>query len=142
MKALQNLPNLLELEISRQAYNGEQLHIKIGGFPKLKILNLQFLNALHLLMIDEGALPLLEKFVIGRSSQLKEVPCGILHLRNLKELRFIDMYKEFEESLEPELGSHYWIIEHVPIVYLLHKVRTGFYDLEARILRSKHLIGS
>nr|POE83268.1 putative disease resistance rpp8-like protein 4 [Quercus suber] len=73
-------------------------------------------------MIDEGALPLLENFVIGRSPQLKEVPCGILHLRNLKELRFIDMHKEFEESLDPKLGSHYWIIEHVPIVYLLHKV--------------------
>ncbi|XP_030929470.1 disease resistance protein RPM1-like [Quercus lobata] len=142
MKALQNLPNLLELEISRQAYNGEQLYIKIGGFPKLKILNLQFFNALHSLMIDEGALPLLEKFVIGRSPQLKEVSCGILNLRNLKELRFIDMHKEFEESLDPELGSHYWIIEHVPIVYLLHEVRTGFYDLEARILRSKHLTGS
>ncbi|KAK4575634.1 hypothetical protein RGQ29_026553 [Quercus rubra] len=142
MKALQNLPNLLELEISRQAYNGEQLHIKIGGFPKLKILNLQFLNALHSLMIDEGALPLLEKFVIGRSPQLKEVPYGIRHLKNLKELRFIDMHKEFDESLDPELGSHYWIIEHIPVVYLLHKFRTGFYDLEARILRSKHLIGS
>ena len=142
MKALQNLPNLMELEISRQAYNGEQLHIKIGGFPKLKILNLQFLNSLHSLMIDEGALLLLEKFVIGCSPQLKEVPCGILHLRNLKELRFIDMHKEFKESLDSELGSHYWIIGHIPIVYLLHKVRTGFYDLEACILRSKHLTGS
>ena len=45
--------------------------------------------------------------VIGHSRQLKEVPCGIHNLRNLKEQRFIDMLKEFDESLDPELGLHY-----------------------------------
>ena len=45
--------------------------------------------------------------VIGHSRQLKEVPCGIHNLRNLKEQRFIDMLKEFNESLDPELGLHY-----------------------------------
>ncbi|KAL0000434.1 hypothetical protein SO802_014215 [Lithocarpus litseifolius] len=120
LKALQNLPNLLELTISKNAYNGEQLHFKIGGFPKLKMLTLRDLDVLFSLIIDEGALPLLEKLVIGHSLQLKEVPSGIQHLRNLKELAFIDMPKEFNESLDPQQGPRYWIVKHVPIVYLSH----------------------
>ena len=91
LNALQNLPNLLELKISEKAYNGEQLHFKIGGFPKLKKLSLLHLHALNSLMIDEGALPVLEIFSIGLCLELKVVPSRIYHLRNLKELRFHDM---------------------------------------------------
>jgi disease resistance protein RPM1 len=125
LKAFQNLPNLLELTISNQAYIGEQLHFQKGGFPKLKILRLEDLNGLYSLMIDEGASPLLESLLIGPSPQLKEVPSGIQHLRNLKDLRFLDMPKEFEESLDPEQGSCFWIVEHVPVIYLDHKIGTG-----------------
>uniref|UniRef100_A0A2N9G186 NB-ARC domain-containing protein n=1 Tax=Fagus sylvatica TaxID=28930 RepID=A0A2N9G186_FAGSY len=75
----------------------EQLHFQKGGFPKLKILRLRHLNGLYSLMIDEGASPLLESLVIGPSPQLKEVPSGIQHLRNLKYLAFSNMPKEFEE---------------------------------------------
>ncbi|GMY30840.1 disease resistance protein RPM1-like [Fagus crenata] len=140
LKAFQNLSNLSELEISNQAYIGEQLHFQKGGFLKLKILSLHELNGLYSLMIDEGASPLLERLVIGPCPQLKEVPSGIQHLRNLKELRFKDMPKEFEESLDPEQGSCFWIIEHVPVIYLRHKIGPGFYDYDwIRILRSKQI---
>ena len=139
LKAFQNLPNLLELAISNQAYSGKQLHFMKGGFPKLKILALQDLNELFSLMIDEGALSLLEFLFIGPSPQLKEVPSGIQHLRKLKKLGFSDMPKEFEETLDPKQGSHYWIVEHVPMVYLCHKVRTGNYGFDIHFLRSKHI---
>ena len=142
LNALQNLPNLLELKISEKAYNGEQLHFKIGGFPKLKKLSLLHLHVLNSLMIDEGALPILEILSIGLCLELKVVPSGIYHLRNLKELRFHDMPQEFEEGLDPEQGQRYWIVEHVPIVYLTHKVRIGYYGFEAHILCSKRLMGS
>uniref|UniRef100_A0A2N9FHW2 Uncharacterized protein n=1 Tax=Fagus sylvatica TaxID=28930 RepID=A0A2N9FHW2_FAGSY len=138
LKAFQNLPNLLELTISNQAYIGEQLHFQKGGFPKLKILTLRELNGLYSLMIDEGASPLLESLDIGPSPQLKEVPSGIQHLRNLKDLTFVDMPKEFEESLDPKQGPCFWIVEHVPEIFLDHKIGTGYYDYEwRRILRSK-----
>ncbi|GMY30823.1 disease resistance protein RPM1-like [Fagus crenata] len=140
LKAFQNLPNLLELSISRQAYIGEQLHFQKGGFPKLKILNLKHLNGLYSLMIDKGASPLLEKFVIGPCPQLKEVPSGIQHLRNLKDLRFQSMPKEFDESLDPEQGSCFWIVEDVPVIYRGKKIGTGYYGIEwIRIHRSKQI---
>ena len=89
-------------------------------------------------MIDEGASPLLERLVIGPCPQLKEVPSGIQHLRNLKDLRFRDMPKEFEESLDPEQGSRFWIVEHVPVIFLRHKTGPGYYGYDwIRILRSK-----
>ncbi|KAM4071242.1 hypothetical protein ACB094_11G047400 [Castanea mollissima] len=139
MKAFQTLPNLLELKIFNQAYNGEQLQFEIGGFPKLRLLWLRHLDKLNSLIINEGALPLLEKLLIGPSPQLKEVLSGIKHVRSLKSIEFWDMPKEFEESLDPEQGSCHWIIEHVPIIYLYHVVGKGYYDFDTRILYSKHL---
>uniref|UniRef100_A0A7N2LC51 Uncharacterized protein n=1 Tax=Quercus lobata TaxID=97700 RepID=A0A7N2LC51_QUELO len=136
LEVIQNLPSLWKLRISYQAYNGEQLHFKVGGFPKLKELCLVGLNAVHSLFIDEEALPLLEDLLIGLSPLLKEVPFGIQHLRNLKVLRIVDLPKELEESLDPEQGSNYWIVEHVPAIYLHHKVRTGIYGYDTQILRS------
>ena len=116
------------------------MHFKVGGFPKLKELRLDYLNAVHSLLIDEGALPLLEDLVIGLSLLLKEVPFGIQHLRNLKVLGIVDLPKELEESLDPEQGSHYWIVEHVPAIYLHHNLHTGICGYDTRILRSKHLM--
>ena len=138
LKAFQNLPNLMELRIFNQAYNGEQLQFEIGGFPKLRLLWLRHLDKLNSLIINEGALSLLEKLLIGPSPQLKEAPSGIKHVTSLKSIEFWDMPKDFEESLDPEQGSCHWIIEHVPIVYLCHMVK-GYYDFDTRILHSKHL---
>ena len=139
LKALQNLPNLLQLTFSRQAYDGEQLHFKTGGFLKLKELGLHHLNGLYSMMIDEGALPLLEMLSIGPTPQLKEVPSGIHHLRNLKQLNLADMPNEFEDSLVHEQGPDNWIVEHVPVVYIGHKVRIGYYGYDKHTLGSKHL---
>ncbi|KAL0000446.1 hypothetical protein SO802_014227 [Lithocarpus litseifolius] len=139
LKVLQDLPNLRELMISRQAYNGEHLHFKLEGFPKLKWLWIRHLNALHSLLIDKGALPVLEFLSIGHCPELKEVPSGIQHLKNLKELGFWEMPKEFEESLDPEQGLNYWIVEHVPVIILFRKARTGYYGYDNHNLCSKHL---
>ncbi|GMY30835.1 disease resistance protein RPM1-like [Fagus crenata] len=106
LKAFQNLPNLLELQISNQAYIGEQLHFQKGGFPKLKILILENLNGFP---------------------QLKEVPSGIQHLRNLNDLIVRDMPKEFEESLDPDQGPCYWIVKHVLFIHFPYKIGTGNY---------------
>ncbi|KAL7176926.1 hypothetical protein ACSBR2_030291 [Camellia fascicularis] len=70
------------------------------------------------MIIEEGALPLLEELTIEPSPQLKEVPSGIHHLRNLKTLEFIGMPEEFIDRMEPKpnQGKDYWIVEHIPHV--------------------------
>ncbi|XP_065638421.1 disease resistance protein RPM1-like [Quercus suber] len=139
LKAFQNLPNLAELILEMEAYNGEQLQIRKGGFPKLKVLGLADLTELISLNISKEALPILEKLSIERCPQLMEVPSGVQHLRNLSELIFTDMPSEFEQSLDPKQGSHYWIIEHVPFIFLRHKVRKGIFGYETHNLSSKYL---
>ena len=87
LKFLQDLPNLMRLRL-HDGYGGEQLHIEGGGFQKLKLLGVRKLGGLNTLIIDECALPLLEKLVIRECPQLKEVPSGIHHLKASKIWNF------------------------------------------------------
>ncbi|KAM1183517.1 hypothetical protein ACFX19_001873 [Malus domestica] len=73
LKALQNLPNLLELVLKINAYDGVQLHLEEGGFQKLRHLELRDMEGLNSLIMDNGVMPLLQEFHIGPSPQLKEV---------------------------------------------------------------------
>ncbi|KAI4347683.1 hypothetical protein L6164_008472 [Bauhinia variegata] len=130
LKALQNLHNLLELGFSYKAYDGEELHFEEGGFQKLKVLRLKFLERLNSLIIDDGALCALEELRVGASPQLKELPRGIQHLRKLVILEFINMSNEFAVSMDPHNGKSYSIVKHIPSVLITHMVgpRTGVYS--------------
>nr|XP_023927826.1 disease resistance protein RPM1-like [Quercus suber] len=131
LKVLQALPNLMFLEL-HDGYGGEQLHIEGGGFQKLKYLGLQNLGGLNRLIIDEGALPLLERLDIQESPQLKEVPSGIHHLKRLKKLEFTEMPTEFVLSLQPDEGPDFWKVKHIPSVtfhYRTHGENYKFYKL-------------
>lgn len=99
VKSLKHLHNLLELMITRDAYDGEQLQFEKGDFPKLKILNLWHLSGLKWVVIEEGSLLNLESLYIGPSPQMKEVPSGIRHLKKLGILEFYDMSDEFVKSM-------------------------------------------
>ncbi|XP_028060204.1 disease resistance protein RPM1-like isoform X2 [Camellia sinensis] len=123
LKALQVLPSLVRLWLL-DAYDGEELYFEVGRFQKLKQLTLVGLNGLNSVIIEEGALPLLEELMIGPSPQLNEVPSGIHHLTNLKTLEeFVDMLDELINRMEPEpkpkpkpkpnRGKDYWIVEHI-----------------------------
>ncbi|CAL5347927.1 unnamed protein product [Camellia sinensis] len=99
LKALRVLPSLVRLVL------------------KLTLVGLKGLNSV---IIEEGALPLLEHLRIEPSPQIKEVPSGIHHLRNLKTLQFVGMPEEFIDRMEPKpnQGKDYWIVEHIPHVSL------------------------
>ncbi|CAL5416994.1 unnamed protein product [Camellia sinensis] len=119
VKALQVLPSLVRLSLW-DAYDGEQLYFEVGRFQKLKELSLVGLKGLNSVIIEEGALPLLEKLTIEPSLQLKEVPSGIHHLRNLKILGFVGMPEEFINRMElkPNQGKDYLLVKHIPRVEL------------------------
>ena len=115
IKVLQALPNLRCLRFIR-GYNGEKMHFEGGGFQKLKSLRLAGLTELNTMIIDQGAIPLLEILEITCCKSLKEVPSGIQHLQNLKQLSFALMSDEFNERLSPNNGQDYWIVKHVPVL--------------------------
>ncbi|CAL5416983.1 unnamed protein product [Camellia sinensis] len=101
LKSLQVLPSLVRLGLWN-AYDWEQLYFEVGGFHKLKQVYLEDLKGLNSVIIEEGALPLLEELTIGRSPHLKEVPSGIHHLQKLKNLHFFGMPEEFIEKMQPK----------------------------------------
>uniref|UniRef100_A0A2N9FGY5 Uncharacterized protein n=1 Tax=Fagus sylvatica TaxID=28930 RepID=A0A2N9FGY5_FAGSY len=113
LKYLQGLHNLMDLGFY-DGYGGKQLHIEGGGFQKLKFLGFRNLRGLNRLIIDEDALPLIEKLEIGPCPQLKKVPFGIHHLKSLKDLQFEEMPKEFVLSLQPNEGPDFWKVKHIP----------------------------
>ena len=121
LKDLQALPNLMHLRLYN-AYGGEQLHIKCGGFQKLNNLGVQNLGGLNRLIIHEGALPLLVTLRIGPCPQLKEVLSGIHHLKCLKYLQFEEIPTEFVLSMQPNEGPDFGKVKHVPFVRFWYRI--------------------
>ncbi|XP_065622564.1 disease resistance protein RPM1-like [Quercus suber] len=126
LTVLQALPNLMQLQLL-DVYGGEQLHIEGGGFQKLKYLGLDKLGGLNKLIIDEGALPLLEKLIIKECPQLKEVPSGIHHLKCPKNLVFTEMPTEFVLSLQPDEGPDFGKVKHIPCVEFWYRIRGAYH---------------
>ena len=79
------------------------------------------------MIIDEGALPLLEKLEIGPCPQLKELPSGIHHLKSLKYLQFGGMQIEFILSMQPDEGLNFGKIKHIPTVTFWYRTRGEHY---------------
>ncbi|KEH32909.1 putative P-loop containing nucleoside triphosphate hydrolase, leucine-rich repeat domain, L [Medicago truncatula] len=143
LQSLKNLPNLLKFGLWDDAYDGEILHFRIGGFLKLKRLNLSRLNRVKYICIDEGTLISLEYLTMNRIPELMEVPYGIKSLNNLKAINFSEMADEFFESIDQNNGNDYWSIKHAPLVSFHHTSDPKFNDDEiCTITSSDHCFAS
>jgi len=136
LRSLQNLPNLLKLTFWDNAYDGETLHFQSGGFPRLKELNMARLNTVSAILIDEGALVSLEYLQITKITHLKKVPSGIKALDSLKVIDICDMPTELVESIDPQNGQDYWIINHVPLVVIRRWIGPKVNDFEVHTIHS------
>ncbi|MED6117035.1 hypothetical protein PIB30_106006, partial [Stylosanthes scabra] len=135
LKLLQDMPNLMHLLMYDAAYEGESLHFRERGFRKLEELTLKNLYGLNSILIDRGALPNLKRLKLEDIPQMKKVPFGIHHLLNLEDLYFVDMPNELDESIDPSGGQQHWIIKHVPMVYIRHKVGPKFAVFDTHVIR-------
>ncbi|KAK2640003.1 hypothetical protein Ddye_027798 [Dipteronia dyeriana] len=127
MRVLHSLPNLLKLDLT-EAYNGEQLHIEQGWFPKLVELYLFDLKGLKFIMIEDGAMSLLETLVISACPLLKVIPSGIENLRNLNFLHFYNMLMEIESNSTFVTYEMLEKLKHIP------KVIASSHDKEEKII--------
>ncbi|KAM6587648.1 hypothetical protein CsatA_010253 [Cannabis sativa] len=134
--SIEKLTKLRSLSITSEqkenVYDGDNLHFKEGGFPKLKLLGLDKLDRLQSVTMDNGVMPKLEKLVIQRCKLLKNVPTGIEHLSNLKAIEFFDVPDELVMKLRPDVGIDYEKIAHVPAVYSSYWIDGGWdvYSIE------------
>ncbi|KAH1197373.1 putative disease resistance protein RDL6 [Glycine max] len=81
---LKELPYLSSLFINRSAYEGKVLQFPNRGFQNLKQILLGSLFILKSIVIEDGALPSLEKFKLVGIPELKEVPSGLYKLPKLE----------------------------------------------------------
>ncbi|KAK1583461.1 hypothetical protein Q3G72_024017 [Acer saccharum] len=127
MRVLHSLPNLLILYLL-DVYNDEQLHIKQGWFPKLRKLFLGEFKGLKFIMIEDGAMSLLETLTISACPLLKVIPSGVENLRNLSFLHFHNMLMEIESNSTFVTYETLEKLKHIP------KVLVSFYDKEKKMI--------
>ncbi|KAG4920822.1 hypothetical protein AAZX31_18G090300 [Glycine max] len=108
---LKELPYLSSLFINRSAYEGKVLQFPNRGFQNLKQILLGSLFILKSIVIEDGALPSLEKFKLVGIPELKEVPSGLYKLPKLEVFHAINMSDEFQENFNLNRGQGQWIIE-------------------------------
>ncbi|KAL5177999.1 Disease resistance protein RPM1 [Glycine soja] len=109
---LKDLPILTHLSIHHFAYHGEVLQFPNRGFPNLKQILLKEFIRLKSIVIEDGALPSLEKLQLGLIGKLTEVPRDIDKLPKLKVFHCYGMSGEFEEYFHLNRGQRpQWTIE-------------------------------
>ncbi|CAL5441195.1 unnamed protein product [Camellia sinensis] len=121
LQSLQELPNLAEL-LLEQAYEGEGLCFKAGGFQRLKYLHLYKLKGLRRVRVEEGAMPHLQDLTIRNSELMEEVPSGIEHLTNLQTFELCEMSEKLISKLDREVQDEdYRNIAHIPRVRIWYR---------------------
>ncbi|KAK3009632.1 hypothetical protein RJ639_015171 [Escallonia herrerae] len=114
LDCLQHLPELVELELV-DAYTGVKLVFAVGSFKKLKKLHVEKLDQLHTVVIQEGAVPDLQKLVLCNCVELKMLPLGINNLSRVEELLLYEMPKEFIAQLHKSSKDRV-MVSHIPII--------------------------
>ncbi|KAK7266996.1 hypothetical protein RIF29_19658 [Crotalaria pallida] len=132
LKKLKDLPYLSRFVIACDAYDGEMLHFEVG-FLKLKRLFLIDLNNSNSIVIDDGALISLERIQMMHLPQLQEMPSDFHLLKKLETLHLSGMEYQFTQCIEPNEGHKYWVVKHVPFIYI--KEMNGPYSHHYCIIR-------
>ncbi|KAI8557415.1 hypothetical protein RHMOL_Rhmol04G0009300 [Rhododendron molle] len=99
LDALQELPNLLELEMV-DAFTGGVLVFEAGWFKKLKILHIEQFEQLDTVVVEQGVMPMLKKLSLWKCVKLEMLPLGINNLTKIEELLLHDMPVEFTNRLQ------------------------------------------
>ncbi|XP_057464202.1 disease resistance protein RPM1-like [Actinidia eriantha] len=126
---LQDLPNLLELQLL-DAYTGSWLNFNAGKFQTLKILEFELLEQLEIVILKRGSIPGLQKLIIRRCHNLKQVPVGIENLTHLKELDLYDKPHFFVNPLRKSGGELRHLVCHIPKIHSYSRNREGYVSLE------------
>ncbi|XP_058068331.1 disease resistance protein RPM1-like [Magnolia sinica] len=119
LTALGHLPNLVYL-LLLNAYMGKRIGCTVGGFPKLRTLSLQEMEALEeWSSIDEGTMPCLDYLHISKCPNLKKLPDGFQHLAALQQLALEDMGEEFMDRVKKG-GEDHFKVQHIPNIIRYH----------------------
>ncbi|KAL5569449.1 hypothetical protein UlMin_026024 [Ulmus minor] len=86
-----------------------------GGFPKLEILTLVWLEELEEWKVEKDAMPNLKRLDIIETPKLKMVPDGLKYVTTLQELNIRRMSRTFEDRVRVE-GEDFHKVQHIPSI--------------------------
>ena len=110
---------------NERAYDGEQLNFEEASFQKIKQLVLTELHDLRMMKIERGAILSLEELRVGPCQN--DLSFDIQNQENLKLLECYDMSVVFVLRLQPEGGSDFWKVKHVPTVVFRCQIHSNHY---------------
>ncbi|KAK9138766.1 hypothetical protein Sjap_009360 [Stephania japonica] len=116
MVTLANLPNLRVLRLWCNSYMGRSMTCISNGFAKLEVLEICDLDTLEEWQVEEGSMSNLQELQIINCKELRMLPTGLAHLRNIKELRLAAMSISLRERLMPNIGEDWYKIQHIPFI--------------------------
>ncbi|XP_073298966.1 disease resistance protein RPM1-like [Primulina huaijiensis] len=124
LKALKDLPNLKEIKLI-DSFEGEELVFEASTFKKLKILVIEKFSLLNTLVIEQGAMPELQKMNLHQCPNLKMLPLGIDKLSKIEELVLRDMAEEFIATLRHNSEDRQ-MVEHIPVIKSFTRSNQGW----------------
>ncbi|KAM5586527.1 hypothetical protein ABKV19_005446 [Rosa sericea] len=127
LEALQDLPNLVELELV-DFYTGDLLKFRAKKFKKLQVLRIEQFDELDLMIIEDGAMPELKRLTLSKCRNLKLLLFGIGSLMLLEEFLLYEMPDEFIAKLQMNSEEHY-LVENVRVIQSFYGGSTGCQNL-------------
>ncbi|KAM5586127.1 disease resistance protein RPM1-like [Rosa sericea] len=124
LPCIQELPNLTRLWLIN-AYTGDELVFR-SGFRKLTELILLNFSQLSVIIIEKGVMPALKTLDIWECMQLKQIPRGIEHLTNLKQLTLLGVPNELIECIRGEGSMDNSKVKQIPNIGYCYKTRFGW----------------
>ncbi|GLT68666.1 hypothetical protein SLA2020_408770 [Shorea laevis] len=110
MEELRRLKKLKILRLLARSYTGETMTCRPGGFPELRVLKLWMLEDLKEWVVEEGAMPALEKVEFRCCMKLNK-PSGLEKLKTLKKLVLTNMEENFVKEIKESMDSNVSIKE-------------------------------
>uniref|UniRef100_A0ACD5TEQ3 Uncharacterized protein n=1 Tax=Avena sativa TaxID=4498 RepID=A0ACD5TEQ3_AVESA len=100
------LPNLAVLRLKKRSFMGKRLIFQNSAFPRLVMLELDYLQQFESVLFGGDAMPRLELLQIDRCYRLKEIS-GLSVLTSLKEIKLhvYEVGKSLKEEVPSQLGE-------------------------------------
>ncbi|XP_057765395.1 disease resistance protein RPM1-like [Salvia miltiorrhiza] len=115
LKTLKRLPNLMDLQLV-DSFTGEDLIFKASGFQKLKNLVIEDFAHLHMIKIENGAMPGLKQLSLRRCPHIVTMVLGVESLSKVEELTLYDMAEELVARLSINGEDRDWV-KHIHLIH-------------------------